>query len=314
MSTRTTSPTAIDTMSLSSTTTVTKHMVPATTSPASSAPTTPVTAAVTWLRTPPAAPTCSLAPAAQGAEEDISTNSPSLCSTDCLNHDIDIMEPISAAPTSPLAPAIHTAVDEMTTKSSTRCSMKIRGQFTTESSAATCTSTSQAISADFSMDANMDRSLECRQVRYIANSTTAFLVDVVFPCLASKVHDVQKVFEGLSSMSSVLLVPMSEHMVCKGPGPPPTHLIMQSSRVQLRPMPWPSFGCHTVAMQLGNLWSLVFSCSEKKVRMSLLGISWLHRLDYSFSSCQLYQYRYSVMHLSTARKDNIAIVVMRECM
>lgn len=83
----------------------------------------------------------------------------------------------------------------------------------------------------------------------------------MLPCLAAKVHDIQKVFEGLSAQNSVLLVPKSEHMVDKGSWPPPIYFVLRGDKVQLIPFLWQSFDSYAADMHLKKSGLVVLAMS-----------------------------------------------------
>ncbi|RLN35825.1 hypothetical protein C2845_PM03G05610 [Panicum miliaceum] len=235
--------------------TVTKHMASATTSSATSAPTAPTAASAARLPAQPTA-TCSPTLAARVAEE-IPTTSPMMCSTDCLSCYNDVLKPTSAALISTLAHVSQSKEDEATNSSPTGCSIHVH--------------------------------------RYIAKYNHAHSIGVMLPCQVTPVHDAHEVFEDVSTHNSVLLGPLPVVVVNVGPWlpptqlcsiwhsenfqpcfsflqpvssdlvtvqqrPPPIQLEMQSTSVQLRPTPWPSFGCATVvhlAQALSYSWLMV---------------------------------------------------------
>ncbi|KAJ1274810.1 hypothetical protein BS78_05G089000 [Paspalum vaginatum] len=199
----------------------------------SSAPTTALASvSATRLAALPDASTGPLAPSPQGVEEEIRSYLPSKCSTKCSTHDIDMLKPVETLTIVWNAPP-----------------------------------TSANIPRVF-----MDCSLEHSQKRYITIITPSLSSGVALPCVSPTFHEYQKMFEGTSVWNPPLLSfwtsfsSMWVTMQQRPPWPPPIQCIMLSDSVQLRPTPWPSFGCHGVFMKLESFRSPVISCLEWKDR------------------------------------------------
>jgi hypothetical protein len=69
----------------------------------------------------------------------------------------------------------------------------------------------------------------------------AHLIGVILPCHVIPVHVAHEVFEEFNTQIAVSLVPLLVDLVDVVPWTPPTQLKMQSTEIQLRPIPWPSF-------------------------------------------------------------------------
>ncbi|CAO2141484.1 unnamed protein product [Urochloa humidicola] len=182
----------------------------ATTTSASSTPTKalgePVAAPSTWLHARPAVPTCPLEPAAQGAEEEIRTNTPTKFSIECFSHDTDVlkfMDTITSIWNAPL--------------------------------------TFFSFTDDIPLDVNEVCSMVHLQERYITKMFPSLSNAIVLPCVDIGGHEYEKVLECMTTDSTVVFRPLFAYMFDKEEWPLPIYFASQKSNVQLRPIPWPSF-------------------------------------------------------------------------
>ncbi|CAN6301851.1 unnamed protein product [Urochloa humidicola] len=155
----------------------------------------------------PAVPTCPPAPAAQGAEEEVPTNTPTKCSIECFSHDIDVLK----------------SMDTVTSIWNVPLSLF-------------------SFTDGIPLDINRNCSLKHLEGRYITTITLSLSSSIVLSCVAVIGHEYQKVLESRINWSTVVFGPLPAYVFDKEKWPPPTQWLMQGAGAHLRPIPWPSFG------------------------------------------------------------------------
>ncbi|CAN6196882.1 unnamed protein product [Urochloa humidicola] len=216
-------------------TVVNKLVSPMTSTSSSSTPTKalgePTAAPSTWLHARPAVPTCPRAPAAQGTEDEIPTNTPTKCSTECFNHDIDVLKSMDTVTSVWNAPLTFFSFTD-----------------------------------DIPLDINEVCSMVHLQERYITKISPSLSASIVLKCVAIGAHEYEAALDSMPIQNTILFGTVCAYVFGKEKWPPPIYLDTQRTEVQVRPIPWPSFGyC--------NVYGATFLHSKKDMDF-VLWINW----------------------------------------